>query len=264
MQSADLPMPPLEMRELVGPTDPAAFDNPTGGPIFPELPDADVYKEIFDFGCGCGRVARQLIQQCPRPKRYLGIDLHRGMIRWCQRNLQPAAPNFEFLHHDVCNVRFNPGSHKRRMAPFPAGDGEFTLVNAHSVFTHLTQNQVQYYLSECARVLRKDGVLRATWLLFDKADFPMMQEWDNALYVQYVDPSAAVIYDRKWVREIARAAGLTIFHAIVPAVRGFQWILLMTRKSDVVEADFPPETAQRGLARPPVGPKNPADIGLEP
>jgi SAM-dependent methyltransferase len=95
-----LPIPPPEMRALVGPTDPAAFDNPSHGLVYPYL-GADRYRRVFDFGCGCGRVARQLIQQRPRPERYLGIDLHRGMVEWARTNLAPAAPGFEFKHHRV-------------------------------------------------------------------------------------------------------------------------------------------------------------------
>ena len=60
-----LPMPPLEMRELVGPTDEAAFDNPDGRLLYAFLP-VEAYESVFDFGCGCGRVARQLVQQHPR------------------------------------------------------------------------------------------------------------------------------------------------------------------------------------------------------
>ena len=59
-----LPMPPREMRVLVGPQDEQDFDNPTGRPVYPGLPP-EAYRSVLDFGCGCGRVARQLIQQAP-------------------------------------------------------------------------------------------------------------------------------------------------------------------------------------------------------
>jgi SAM-dependent methyltransferase len=257
-----LEFPPLEMRQMVGPTDLAAFDNPTGSIVYPYLPP-EAYDEVFDFGCGCGRVARQLIQQRPRPKRYLGIDLHRGMVRWCQEHLQRVVPNFEFLHHDVLNVAFNPGASKVWFAPFPAGNGEFTLVNALSVFTHLTEEQAQFYLRECARVLRPDGFLHSSWFLFDKIDYPMMQEFNNALYLSYVDPSAAVIFDRMWVRNMARSVGLTICQVIPPSIRGFQWMVVLTsRQAPGLEVDFPPDRAPVGLARPPLGPSEPAKVGL--
>jgi SAM-dependent methyltransferase len=82
--SAEIPIPPLELRELVGLPDASFYDNPTGELVYPYLP-AKAYASVFDFGCGCGRVARQLMLQHPRPQRYLGIDLHRGMIAWCGR-----------------------------------------------------------------------------------------------------------------------------------------------------------------------------------
>ena len=34
---APLPVPPADMRALVGPTDVAAFEDPSGGPVFPFL-----------------------------------------------------------------------------------------------------------------------------------------------------------------------------------------------------------------------------------
>ncbi len=64
---------------LVGPTEPAASHNPDRTLVISGV-DASHFDAVFDWGCGCGRVARQLIQQVPRPRRYLGIDLHRGMI----------------------------------------------------------------------------------------------------------------------------------------------------------------------------------------
>lgn len=259
--SRQIPIPPFEMRTLVGPTDEAAFDNPGGRLVFPYLDEA-TYEEVFDFGCGCGRIARQLIQQQPRPSRYIGIDLHKGMIRWCNENLAPRDTGFEFHHHDVRNVVFNP-SGSAEFLPFPVGNASFTLVNAFSVFTHLTERQAGHYLSECARVLRGYGVLHSTWFLFDKRDFPMLPDENNALYISDVDPSAAVLIDREWVRGAARRAGLKIVAVIPPTIRGYQWIVMMAPLSaDRPEVDYPQDTAPAGrvlLAKPP---KHPSRIGL--
>lgn len=54
-----IPIPPFEMRQLVGPTDEAAFENPAGGPIL-NVP-RERFDSVVDFGCGCGRLARQLM-----------------------------------------------------------------------------------------------------------------------------------------------------------------------------------------------------------
>ncbi|MGA3318462.1 MAG: class I SAM-dependent methyltransferase [Candidatus Korobacteraceae bacterium] len=247
--STELPLPPVEMRRLVGPFDPESYDNPTRALVYPWLPE-ETYETVFDFGCGCGRVARQLILQRPSPTSYVGVDLHAGLIRWCNDNLHRVAPNFNFYHYDVFNVRHNPGREKPLTAPFPVADSQFKLVNALSVFTHLTEEQAKYCLRECARVLHPQGVLQASWFLFDKQDHPMMDTDSNALYVSYVDPSAAVIFDRKWVRDTARGVGLTIYNVIPPGIRGYQWLLLMTRRTDVPELELPPDTARRGVINP--------------
>jgi SAM-dependent methyltransferase len=216
---------------------------------------------VFDFGCGCGRLARQLLQQRPRPERYVGIDLHAGMIAWCQRNLAPVDPRFEFVHHDVYNYHFNPGASKPRVLPFPVEDHAFSLVEAWSVFTHLTQDQTVHYLAEVARTLAPGGVFHSTWFLFDKTDgFPMMTEDQNALYVSYIDPSSAVAYDRAWLRNVAAAVGLSIYAVwpVVPAARGFQWHLLMAAAEERTQVPWPVDQ------RPPAGWNRPPDMPLEP
>jgi len=241
-----LSFPPEEMRRLVGPVDLESFDNPTGALVYPYLP-AEVYEAVFDFGCGCGRVARQLLQQRPSPTSYVGVDLHAGMIRWCNENLNAVAPHFTFYHHDVYNVASNPDRDKPMTAPFPVADSQFTLVNAHSVFTHLTEQQAEHYLRECARVLHPQGILHGSWFLFDKEDYPMIGEGANALYLSYADPSSAVIFDRKWVQDTARKMGLRIYQVYPPSIRGHQWVLLMTRRTDVAEVGIPADTAPRGV-----------------
>jgi SAM-dependent methyltransferase len=76
-----LPLPPMELRAWVGPTDEARYDNPGGALVYAHIP-IDNYRSVLDFGCGCGRVARQLILQYPRPQSYVGLDVHPGAISW--------------------------------------------------------------------------------------------------------------------------------------------------------------------------------------
>jgi SAM-dependent methyltransferase len=232
------------MRELVGPTSFAAFDNPSGELLDPTL-GPERHRRVFDFGCGCGRVARRLIQQDPRPERYVGIDIHRGMVDWCNRNLAPRAPGFEFHHHDVAHP-WNPGT-ERTSAAFLVRDGSFTLAWAWSVFTHLTEDQIAPYLAEVARILEPGGAFVSTWFLFDRRAFPVLPEDRHALYADDRDLTWAVIYDRDWVREQARAAGLTIFSAEPPEIRGYHWVLRMAPAGDgLPDAVLPPDEAPFG------------------
>ncbi len=260
-EPGELPLPPLEMRTLVGPTDAGLFDNPSGAPVFAGFAP-DQFRSVLDFGCGCGRIARQLIQQLPRPERYLGIDLHAGMIDWCTQNLAPRAPGFEFRHHDVFYGAFNPGKNKPLYAALPGPSDQFTLAIALSVFTHLTQPQSEAYLAELARVLAPGGVLLSTWFLFDKRDFPMMQEEQNTLFINEHDVRNAVIYDRAWVRSAASEAGLIICGATPPPIRGHQWELRMTQPRDgVEEVELPEDLGERGRQPPPQMPPNAYLIG---
>jgi SAM-dependent methyltransferase len=227
-------MPPLDYRRWVGPVAEAAYENPDGSLVYPEFPP-ERYASVFDFGCGCGRVARQLILQRSRPKRYVGIDLHPELIAWCQANLQPAAPGFSFHHHDVFDRLQNSDPSKPEVLPFPVEDASVTLFEALSIFTHITQPQIAFYLGEAARVLAPEGEMNATFLLFEKDEFAVIAHdaQRNALYIDYDYPSAAVYYDRSWLQDTFKQAGLALRRiANIPDEHGHQFRLILGRAAD--------------------------------
>ena len=259
-----LPMPPADMRALIGSTDEEFFDNPTGGLIFPDL-DGEIYESVLDLGSGCGRLARQLLQQRPRPQSYLGIDLHRGMVEWCRRNLSDVDPNFQFFHHDVFERGFNPTGHALdHSRPLPARDASASLIIAWSLFTHVLQNDIIYYLDQCARILRPGGLIRSTWFLFDKRYFPMMQTFQNALYINPENPTNAVIVDRDWLLETLLSVGLTVTSTTPPTIRGFQWVIDLRHSvaGDVPTVFFEEDETPLGHRPPPIGDPDPHMIGL--
>jgi SAM-dependent methyltransferase len=239
---AAIPLPPLEFRRIVGPTQPEDYDNPAGTPIYQSigLPES-VYDAVFDFGCGCGRLARQLLQQSPRPRRYVGIDVHQGMIDWCRRYLPPIDPHFQFFHHDVYAPTAAPTNSMRLGEPFPADDGAFSLVIAHSVFTHLFKRQTEYYLKEVSRILKPTGQAFTTWFFFDNGSFPFFDEGPHCLFAGETDPTHAVIYDRHWFLSYARACGLSVARTIPPEVAGQQWIVVLEKRHGHSIDHFPLE-----------------------
>jgi SAM-dependent methyltransferase len=256
-----LPMPPLALRQLVGATEDHFYDNPSGRPILALPPEA--YDSVLDFGCGCGRLARQLIQQKPRPRRYVGIDLHRGLVEWCRNNLAPHAPGFEFHHQDVHNKGLNPHG-QADVLPFPVRNQSVSLMLAWSVFTHVNEAAATFYLEETARVLRPDGVLMSTWFLFDKSDFPMMQDFQNALFINDIDPTNAVIFDKLWLRATTAKHGLFLQRIVAPEAKGYQWqIWIAPRRPDSVDAEFPPDVAPKAALPPPLLPSGAERLGLE-
>jgi SAM-dependent methyltransferase len=191
-----------------------------------------------------------LIQQRPAPRRYVGVDLQRDAIKWCRDNLTPHAPQFRFHHQNVYNLGFNPKASAARL-PFPVEDDFATLVLAWSVFTHTLEENVPFYLGEVARILRPEGVALTTWMLFDKSDFPMMQDFQNALYINLVDPTNATIFDKRWLRETARRAGLVLTRIDPPGIRGDACRVFMRLASTGAgEAPFPPEPPARPAPAP--------------
>lgn len=236
--SKQIPMPPLDFRRLVGPTDDRSYDNPGGAFVFPEVP-SHLYAAVFDFASGCGRQARQLMQQKTPPQRYVGIDIHRGMVEWCQANLSAVNPNFQFFHHDVYNPGLAPNNSRELAAPFPVGSGEFTLVNAHSVFTHIYDHQTAFYLGEISRILTPDGMARTTWFFFDRRGYPWLEQWQNSLFVNADDPTNAVIYDIQWFLKTVRAAGLAVSKTLYPSVPGHQWQVFLEKRGEGAIDKFP-------------------------
>ena len=96
-------------------------------------------------GAGAGAGLDGLLGLERRPERYLGIDIHQGMIDWDRANL--PAPGFEYVHHDVASPSHNPNG-VLRVAPIPAPDHDFTLVLAISFFTHQVEDQALFYLEK--------------------------------------------------------------------------------------------------------------------
>ena len=158
--------------------------------------------------------------------------------------------NFNFQHHDFYNAGLNPSGSKSSLN-FPSV-GKFSLLNAHSVFTHIIEDHVKFYFEQSASVIAEGGVARISWFLFNKASFPMMQEFQNSLYINTDDPTNAVIYDIEFVKTLYRSAGLRIYRIDAPGIRGHQWLIYARKGGIEVECKFPEDDGVIGLARPPV------------
>jgi SAM-dependent methyltransferase len=101
----------------------------------------DDFRQILDFGCGCGRVILHL--------RHLnglhGSDFNPILVEYCQGSL----PFARF----ATNAAWPPLSYE---------DESFDLIYAFSVFTHMTVSQQREWMQELSRVLRKSGLLLIT------------------------------------------------------------------------------------------------------
>jgi SAM-dependent methyltransferase len=233
-EATTLPLPPLELRRLVGPTDVRDFDNPDGRLIWGDmaygpLGAGEAYQHVFDFGCGCGREARQLLQQRQPLLRYVGVDISPTMIQWCQQNLD--RPGFKFFHHDVWspNPCYGSTESPNKVLPLRQYGTDFTLINALSVFTHLLEPQARFYLQELRSMLAENGLFRVSWFFFNRDWFPILNPDQHCLYVNDADPTQAVYYDWGFFVSMIQELGLKLVDVSWAEISGHQSMVLLAR-----------------------------------
>ena len=122
---------------------------------------------ILDVGCGIGRDAMQLLDFLDDKGRYIGIDVTRDSILWCQDNITTRHPAFEFHHFDAENELYNPHGRKTSMDfTLPVANGSVDRIVLASVFTHLFHDEALHYMREFARVLKPSGLIYASFFLY--------------------------------------------------------------------------------------------------
>lgn len=126
------------------------------------------HEKVLDVGCGVGRMAVPLINYLNVHGSYYGFDLFKAGITWCQNNISVIHNNFHFEHVDIYNQLYNPrGKESASQYQFPYKDESFDFVLLTSVFTHLLPKELEHYLSEIVRVLKKDGRCFITFFLIN-------------------------------------------------------------------------------------------------
>lgn len=101
------------------------------------------FDNILDFGCGCGRTILYLDQI--EIKKITATDIDQSAIKWLKKNI-PSL-----------NVSTNYTA-----PPLNCGDNNFDLIFVFSVFTHLSTDLENSWLTELKRVLDFNGILIIT------------------------------------------------------------------------------------------------------
>lgn len=123
----------------------------------------DANDSFLEIGCGIGRDAIPLTKILSPQGSYLGVDIIRPSIDFCEQNITPLYPNFKFIHFDVRDQLHNP-SGLRSMGEYtlPLDDHAIDKIIVWSVFTHMFDADIRHYLKEFKRVLKPDGAIYAT------------------------------------------------------------------------------------------------------
>lgn len=101
------------------------------------------YPEWLDFGCGCGRIARHVVDGAEIRTLY-GLDVDPALIAWAARNLRGRFATME------------------PEPPLPFQAESVDVVYAVSIFTHYTEAEQFRWLDELTRILEPGGLLIAT------------------------------------------------------------------------------------------------------
>jgi len=152
---------------------------------------------------------------------YEGIDITQSGIDWCREKITPQFPNFHFQQIDVYNNQYNPrGKHQASEYKFPYADESFSFVMLGSVFTHMLPDDLENYLSEIYRVLRRGGRCLITYFLLNAESLRLIETRDSTLDFKYVFdkyrtisrevPEAAIAFDEGRIRDLYRKRGLKV------------------------------------------------------
>jgi SAM-dependent methyltransferase len=103
--------------------------------------DVGSFRDVLDFGCGCGRTLRYWKHYADRVK-LRGCDVDRAAVEWCKKNI-------DFV--DVYHSPLEP--------PLAYANDSFDLVYSISIFSHLSEKNHLEWVEELARVTRPGGHL---------------------------------------------------------------------------------------------------------
>lgn len=179
-------------------------------------------SDILEVGCGIGRDAMRLAELLGPDGSYVGVDITEPSIRWCRRNITRRHRNIRFAHLDVASPMYNPtGTLTNTEVVFPLADGSVDRVVLHSVFTHMVPAHVEHYLGQISRVLRRGGLVLASFFLVDDGVLDSARRHGSAQTFRYPGPDgcrlndedhpeAAIAYSLADVRAMAQRCGLQL------------------------------------------------------
>lgn len=195
MEEDSIPLPPDEYMDLVcgSPPDVRSAFVKVGQKMAQNFRDRGFLFEgcrLLDVGCGCGRLARYLVNEPLRS--YTGFDRHRGMIEWCQQEIEQRVPHFKFNYFDLKSsyqsVDNQSGAVAVESFQFPYDDSCFDVAILTSVFTHMPLDESRHYLRELSRVLAQGGRVWLSVFLTESSPylehinyFYSPEEWRDAV-----------------------------------------------------------------------------------
>ena len=123
---------------------------------------------VLDLGCGCGRMASGLTRYLDAGGSYLGLDVWKDAIDWCQEHVKGGA-DFRFQTVQAANnYGFDDDNGQPNHFDLSAvPSNRFDVVLALSLFSHLKADDTRQYLELIARALAPNGLAYVTFFVMD-------------------------------------------------------------------------------------------------
>jgi SAM-dependent methyltransferase len=175
-------------------------------------------SKVLDVGSGIGRLAVPLTRHLTETGSYDGLDIVPSGIKWCNEHIATKYANFHFTLADVVNREYNPkGRVEASEYRFPYDDETFDLAVLVSVFTHMLPPDMEQYVREIWRVLKRGGRCFATYFLINAESEQLMEAGESSLrfnhdlgsyrVVNTKVPELSVGYDETYVRSVYEKCG---------------------------------------------------------
>ncbi|MCP4633038.1 MAG: class I SAM-dependent methyltransferase [candidate division Zixibacteria bacterium] len=158
-------------------------------------------SKVLDVGCGMGRLATGIINVLGDINCYNGIDVSPIAVEWCRLFIGKGHPNFDFVHLNFSNERYNPGGRTiEEKFRFPFEDDSYDIIYLYSVFSHMNKEDVAVYLKEFHRVLKPSGKIFLTG--FVEEGVPDMTENPEGYRMKWSGPLHCVRFDKKYFENL--------------------------------------------------------------
>jgi SAM-dependent methyltransferase len=118
--------------------------------------------DILDVGCGV-RFTQTILNRGLDIKSYTGVEVHRPIVDFMRKEVEPYDSRFRFVCWDVYHSLFNDGARAllKDEAQIPV-DGSFDLIWLFSVLTHLDATDARAMLTLARQKIRPTGALLFT------------------------------------------------------------------------------------------------------